>query len=135
MNLMRYTLPSVRLCAAAVWIALLVACAAPERAREALVPNLRSEWPVLRPLAELGAPRVPAAVPAIPQVDAALAAGDGTALQTAWPPVEAAARAGVDVRLEARQLGPNGADLARNHITQFSRAVSRLAGGTRATQR
>lgn len=114
---------------------LLAACAVPDLAREALVPNLRGEWPVLRPLAELGAPRVPAAASAILQVDAALAAADGKALALAWPPVEAAALAGVEVKLEGNQLGPNGADLARNHITQFGRAVSRLAGGTRATQR
>lgn len=121
--------------ALALALSMLVACVAPERAREALVPNLRAEWPVIRPLAQLGAERVPAAAPAIPQVDAALAAGDGNALALAWPPVEAASLAGVEVRVEQRQLGPNGADLARNHITQFSRAVSRLAGGTRATER
>lgn len=114
---------------------LLAACTAPDLAREALVPNLRGEWPVLRPLAELGAERVPAAVQAIPRVDTAIAEGNGGALAAAWPPVEAAALAGVEVRVEQRQLGPNGADLAREHITQFSRAVSRLAGGTRATER
>lgn len=125
----------LRLACAAIAFFWLSSCTAPERAREALAPNLRGEWPVIRPLAELGAERVPAAVSAIPQVDAAIAAGDGQALSLAWPPVEAAAVAGVEVRVEQRQLGPNGADLARNHITQFSRAVSRLAGGTRATQR
>ena len=120
---------------AALVLLVAAACAAPELAREALVPSLRDEWPVIRPLAELGAPRVPAAGPAIAQVDAAVAAGDGAALAAAWPPVEAAALAGVEVRVEQRQLGLNGADLARAHITQFSRAVSRLAGGTRATER
>lgn len=95
----------------------LAGCLGDAARRNSLLPAMRTAWVGVRADAVAGG----ATDETLVRMDEALAVGDGLAVQLAWPPIEAAARAslaGVSVEL---------AQFRGERIDQFTRAVEALA--------
>ncbi len=98
---------------------LLGGCLGETARRETLLPAMRTAWVGVRADAQAGG----ATESVLAALDEALAAGDPVAVQLAWPPVAAAARASL------AGLSTGLAEFRGERIDQFQRAVEALNHG------
>lgn len=107
---------------------LLGACAGMLAREHATLPALRADWQHVRALAVRGDAQIESTAA---RMGAALDAGDRPTIAATWPPLEVAALAGVEAELTAKEIGPIGAQTARDMVEQFGRGVAALGGPAR----
>lgn len=102
---------------------LLPACAGNAARQHALLPPMVKAWANIEANARAGG----ASAEAIAAFGQALHADDRVAIVSQWPALHAAARAGIDARVESEVIGPTVGQILHERITQFDRGVAELA--------
>jgi cytochrome c556 len=116
--------------AVAVLVLLLALSCAGIKTRESQFPLARQVWTSVKPLAELGAPRVPFSAEEVSKLDSALQESSRELLsQVSVVLVRDAADAGVDVRTESNELTPEVGRVLKGRNVMFADLLVRIAGG------
>jgi hypothetical protein len=98
-------------------VLILAACAGTTAREEVLLPAMRVAWPAIAESVELaGGDPTPMT----------LALEDGLVEGVDWPSLMIYAHEGVDIRLAAGEIGPNGAKIFRKRILAFDDAFRRM---------
>ncbi len=107
-------------------LALLAACAGTKAREHVLMPAMALAWStVIAPHAERGG----ASAADVAAVQVLLDSGDrdaAPAIAAAWLVLERDALRGINLRLAAGEIGPNGASILRETLRQFTARVAQL---------